>query len=152
MQNRRRETGDTNASDEKPADAKPVRLPEHDKLSIYFNLDNGTGRIRGMFTQGNEAAVPLFRKWLIPFHDLGADTVSLANTGSTDHISFEAVGLPGFEFMQDPIEYMSRSHHSNQDVFDRIPEDDLKQAAVIMAAFTYNAAMMDQRFPRKTAE
>jgi carboxypeptidase Q len=139
-------------NDAKPADAKPVRLPEHDKLSVYFNLDNGTGRIRGIFTQGNEAAVPLFRKWLIPFHDLGADTVSLANTGSTDHISFEAVTLPGFEFMQDPIEYMTRSHHSNQDVFDRVPEDDLKQAAVIMAAFAYNAAMMDQRFPRKAAE
>ena len=143
---------DTKASDEKPTDAKPVRLPEHDKLSVYFNLDNGTGRIRGIFTQGNEAAVPLFRKWLTPFHDLGADTVSLANTGSTDHVSFEAVTLPGFEFMQDPIEYMSRSHHSNEDVFDRVPEDDLKQAAVIMAAFAYDAAMMDQRFPRKAAE
>ncbi len=142
-------------SDAKTADAKPqaiVRLPEHDKLSIYLNLDNGAGRIRGVFTQGNEAAVPLFRKWLIPFHDLGAETVSLANTGSTDHISFEAVGLPAFEFMQDPIEYMSRTHHSNQDVFDRIPEDDLKQASVIMAAFAYNAAMMEQRFPRKPAE
>jgi carboxypeptidase Q len=143
---------DAKTADAKPADAKPVRLPEHDKLSVYFNLDNGTGRIRGIFTQGNEAAVPLFRKWLIPFHDLGADTVSLANTGSTDHISFEAVTLPGFEFMQDPIEYMSRSHHSNEDVFDRVPEDDLKQAAVIMAAFAYNAAMMDQRFPRKATE
>jgi carboxypeptidase Q len=149
------EKKDAAKTDQPAADAKPspaVRLPEHDKLSIYFNLDNGAGRIRGVFTQGNEAAVPLFRKWLIPFHDLGADTVSLANTGSTDHISFEAVGLPGFEFMQDPIEYMSRSHHSNEDVFDRIPEDDLKEAAVIMAAFTYNAAMMDQRFPRKAAE
>ena len=145
----------TPRADAKTADAKPqaiVRLPEHDKLSIYFNLDNGAGRIRGVFTQGNEAAVPLFRKWLIPFHDLGAETVSLANTGSTDHISFEAVGLPAFEFMQDPIEYMSRTHHSNQDVFDRIPEDDLKQASVIMAAFAYNAAMMEQRFPRKPAE
>ncbi len=144
--------GETKVSGDKPADAKPVRLPEHDKLSVYFNLDNGTGRIRGIFTQGNEAAVPLFRKWLVPFHDLGADTVSLANTGSTDHISFEAVTLPGFEFMQDPIEYMTRSHHSNEDVYDRVPEDDLKQAAVIMAAFAYDAAMMDQRFPRKAAE
>ncbi|HKD37367.1 MAG TPA: M20/M25/M40 family metallo-hydrolase, partial [Pirellulales bacterium] len=109
-------------SEAKAAEAKPaaiVRLPEHDKLSIYLNLDNGAGRIRGVFTQGNEAAVPLFRKWLVPFHDLGAETVSLANTGSTDHISFEAVGLPAFEFMQDPIEYMSRTHHSNEDVFDR---------------------------------
>jgi Zn-dependent M28 family amino/carboxypeptidase len=142
-------SADAKSPEAKAADAKPVRLPEHDKLSVYFNLDNGTGRIRGIFTQGNEAAVPLFRKWLVPFHDLGADTVSLANTGSTDHISFEAVTLPGFEFMQDPIEYMTRSHHSNQDVFDRVPEDDLKQAAVIMAAFAYDAAMMDQRFPRK---
>jgi hypothetical protein len=149
-------TSDSKPGDSKPsADAKPappIRLPEHDKLSIYFNLDNGTGRIRGVFTQGNEAAMPLFRKWLIPFHDLGAETVSLASTGSTDHVSFEAVGLPGFEFMQDPIEYMTRSHHSNQDVFDRVPPDDLKQAAIIMAAFVYDAAMMEQRFPRKSSE
>jgi carboxypeptidase Q len=131
--------------------AKPVLTvgPEHEKLSAYFNLDNGTGKIRGVYLQGNEAVRPIFRQWLTPFRDLGASTLSIANTGGTDHLSFDAVGLPGFQFIQDEIEYSSRTHHSNQDVFDRIQADDMKQAATIMAAFIYNTAMREEKLPRK---
>ena len=123
--------------------------PEHTRLSAYFNLDNGTGRIRGIHCQGNEQTVPIFRDWLMPFGDLGASTITLSNTGGTDHLSFDAVGLPGFQFIQDPIEYGTRTHHSNQDVYDRLQADDLKQAAVLMAAFVYNAAMAEEKLPRK---
>jgi hypothetical protein len=126
-----------------------VKLPDYEKLSVYFNLDNGTGKIRGVYAQGNEAAIPVFRNWLAPFSDLGANTVTIANTGSTDHISFDQVGLPGFQFIQDPIEYMSRTHHTNQDVYDRAQAADLKQASTILAAFLWDAAQMDERFPRK---
>ncbi len=131
---------------------KIVKGPDYEKLSVYFNLDNGTGKIRGIYAQGNEAAVPLFKQWLAPFADLDAKTISMSNTGSTDHISFDAIGLPGFQFIQDPIEYSSRTHHSNEDVYDRIQADDLKQASTIMAAFVWNAANMDDRFPRKPLE
>jgi len=126
-----------------------VRGPEYDKLSVYFNLDNGAGKIRGIYMQGNEGARPLFTKWLEPFHSLGAETVTVSRTGSTDHISFDAIGLPGFEFLQDPLDYSTRTHHSNQDVFDRIQAYDLKEAATVMAAFAYNAAMIDEKMPRK---
>ena len=126
-----------------------VRKPEYDRFAGYFNLDNGSGRIRGVFAQENAGAWAVFRDWLAPFRDLGAETVTLANTGGTDHLAFDAIGLPGFQFIQDPIEYMSRTHHSNADVYDRIVEDDLKQAAVIMASFVYNAAMADEKLPRK---
>src|SRR5262249_53054863 len=126
-----------------------IRGAEYEKLSAYFNLDNGAGKIRGVYLQNNEAVRPLFRKWLDPFRDLGAETLSLSNTGGTDHLSFDAIGLPGFEFIQDPIEYSTRTHHSNQDLFDRVPADDLKQAATIIAAFVYHAAMEDQKLPRK---
>jgi Zn-dependent M28 family amino/carboxypeptidase len=129
--------------------AQLVKGPEYDKLSAYFNLDNGTGRIRGVFLQNNEAVRPIFRKWLTPFRDMGASTLSLANTGSTDHVSFDDIGLPGFQFIQDPVEYMTRTHHSNEDVFDRIQEDDVKQASVIMAGFIYQAAMADEKVTRK---
>lgn len=125
--------------------------PEYDKLSAYYNLDNGTGKIRGVYLQGNEAVRPIFREWLQPFKDLGATTLTISNTGGTDHLSFDAIGLPGFQFIQDQIEYETRTHHSNQDVFDRIQGDDLKQAATIMAAFLYNTAMRDERLPRKKA-
>jgi hypothetical protein len=125
--------------------------PEHEKLSGYFNLDNGTGKIRGVYLQGNPAVGPIFREWLQPFRDLGAATVSLTSTGGTDHLSFDGVGLPGFQFIQDPVEYPTRTHHSNQDLYDRLQADDLKQAAVIMAAFVYQTAMRDQRLPRKPA-
>ena len=130
--------------------AKPlIREAEYEKLSIYFNLDNGAGKIRGVYLQGNEAARPVFRKWIAPFADLGAATLTASNTGSTDHVSFDAVGLPAFQFIQDGLEYFSRTHHSNEDVYDRVPPDDLKQCATIMASFLYDAAMMDERFPRK---
>jgi len=124
--------------------------PEYEKLSAYYNLDNGTGKIRGIYLQGNEAVRTIFRDWLTPFRDLDAATLSLSNTGGTDHLSFDAIGLPGFQFIQDEIEYDTRTHHSNQDVFDRIQGDDLKQAATIMAAFLYNTAMREEKLPRKT--
>ncbi len=129
-----------------------VPKPEHEKFQAYFNLDNGTGKIRGIYLQGNEAARPIFRKWLQPFRDMGARTITIANTGGTDHQSFDGIGLPGFQFIQDEIEYETRTHHSNQDVFDRIQADDMKQAATIMATFVYNAAMMDGKIPRKPAQ
>lgn len=128
---------------------KLVEGPEYEKLSGYFNLDNGTGKIRGVYMQGNDQVRWIFAKWLQPFRDLGAETLTISNTGGTDHLSFDAIGLPGFQFIQDEIEYSSRTHHSNQDVFDRIQADDLKQAATIMAAFVYQTAMMDQKLPRK---
>ena len=134
-----------------PAGPTLVTKPEYEKLSGYFNLDNGTGKIRGVYLQGNEAIRPLFRQWLAPFRDMGATTLSIANTGGTDHLSFDAIGLPGFQFIQDEIEYDTRTHHSNQDVFDRIQADDMKQAATIMAAFVYNTAMRDEKLPRKPA-
>jgi hypothetical protein len=139
-----------------PTSAAPRRgtlttKPEYEKLSAYFNLDNGTGRIRGVYMQGNDAVRPLFRRWLMPFADMGAQTLTLANTGSTDHVSFDDIGLPGFQFIQDTIDYGTRTHHSTQDTFERIQEDDLKQAAAIMAAFVYQTAMLDQRLPRKPA-
>lgn len=99
--------------------------------------------------QGNAAVRPIFEEWLKPFADLGAKTLTMSNTGGTDHLSFDRIGLPGFQFIQDEIEYDTRTHHSNQDVFDRIQADDMKQAATIMAAFVYQAAMMDDKFPRK---
>jgi carboxypeptidase Q len=130
--------------------AKKIKAgPEYDKLSAYYNLDNGTGRIRGVYLQGNEAVRPIFRQWLQSFRDLGAATLTAANTDGTDHLSFDAIGLPGFQFIQDEIEYETLTHHSNQDVFDRIQGEDLKQAATIMAAFLYNTAMLDEKLPRK---
>jgi hypothetical protein len=126
-----------------------VKKPAHDKLSAYFNLDNGTGKIRGVYLQGNESVRPIFRQWLQTFRDMGAATLTISNTGGTDHLAFDAVGLPGFQFIQDEIEYDTRTHHSNQDVFDRIQADDMKQAATVMAAFVYQTAMRDQKLPRK---
>ena len=128
-----------------------ARKPGYERLSAYFNLDNGTGKIRGIYLQNNEAARVLFRSWLLPFRDLGAETVSYASTSATDHVSFDAIGLPGFQFIQDDIEYWTRTHHANMDVFDRAVADDLKQASVIMAAFVYQAAMRDEKIPRKPA-
>jgi hypothetical protein len=144
-------SGDDNSNQRRAAGSARtlVRKPEYDKLAAYFNLDNGSGRIRGIFAQENAGAWALFRGWMAPFRDLGAETVTLATTGSTDHISFDAIGLPGFQFIQDPIEYMSRTHHSNADVYDRIAADDLKQAAVIMASFVYHAAVADEKLPRR---
>jgi hypothetical protein len=123
--------------------------PAHAKLSAYFNLDNGTGKIRGVYLQGNDAMRPIFRAWLAPFADLGASTLAQSNTGGTDHLSFDAVGLPGFQFIQDPLEYDTRTHHYSMDVYDRVQEEDMKQASVIMASFVYHAAMRDEKLPRK---
>jgi hypothetical protein len=133
------------------AQAAPVlvKMAEYDQLAGYFNLDNGTGKIRGVYLQGNDSVATLFRQWLAPFKDLGAETLSLSNTGGTDHLSFDGIGLPGFQFIQDEIEYDTRTHHSNMDVFDRIQGDDMKQAATIMAAFVYQTAMRDEKLPRK---
>lgn len=128
-----------------------TKLPGYEKLSAYFNLDNGGGKIRGIYLQNNEAARSLFRAWLRPFRDLGAETVSLANTGGTDHLPFDQIGLPAFQFIQDELEYNTRTHHGNMDVADRVIADDLKQASVIMAAFVYQAAMRDEKIPRKPA-
>ena len=141
---RRTRTGSTNATTR-----KLIRERDYEKLSAYYNLDNGTGKIRGVYMQGNEGVRSLFRKWLQPFYDLGAETLTPSNTGGTDHLSFDAIGLPGFQFIQDPIDYETRTHHSNEDVYDRIQADDMKQAATIMAAFLYNTAMMDEKVPRK---
>jgi carboxypeptidase Q len=123
--------------------------PEQKKVSAYFNLDNGTGKIRGIYDQGNKAVIPVFSKWFEPFNDLGAATVTSHNTGATDHLSFDAVGIPGFQFIQDPIEYETRTHHSNMDTYDHLMLDDLKQAATIVAAFVYNTAMRSEKLPRK---
>lgn len=122
---------------------------EHSRISAYYNLDNGTGRIRGIYLQGNDAARPLFEAFLKPFADLGASTVTIRDTGGTDHLSFDAVGIPAFQFIQDPIAYDTRTHHSNMDLNEHALEADLKQAAVILAAFVYNTAMRNEMIPRK---
>ena len=128
----------------------PLTLkPEQSKVSAYFNIDNGTGKIRGVYLQENEAVRPIFHAWMQPFDDLGMNTLTMRNTGGTDHLSFDAVGIPGFQFIQDPVEYDSRTHHSNMDVYERIQREDMMQAAVIMAAFVYDAAMRDTMLPRK---
>jgi carboxypeptidase Q len=123
--------------------------PDHEKISAYYNLDNGTGKIRGIYLQGNEQLRSVFRTWLVPFADLEASTVTASNTGGTDHQSFDGIGIPGFQFIQDPLEYDTRTHHSSMDVFERIQEEDVKQAAVIMAAFVYNTSMRDEKLARK---
>jgi hypothetical protein len=123
--------------------------PDHAKLSAYFNVDNGTGKIRGIYAQENAAVVPIFEKWLEPLKDLGATTVTMRNTRGTDHESFDAVGLPAFQFVQDEVEYETRTHHTNQDVYERLQADDLIQASVVLATFVWQAAERDERLPRK---
>lgn len=123
--------------------------PEHARLAGYFNVDNGSGKIRGVYLQGNDAMRPIFQAWLKPFEDLGATTISIRNTGGTDHLSFDAVGLPGFQFIQDSLEYDSRTHHSNMDVYDRVQRADMMQMAAIVTSFVYNAANRDELLPRK---
>ena len=122
---------------------------DYDRFSAYFNMDNGSGRFRGIHAQENLAAVPIFEAWLAPFHDVGATTVASRNTGSTDHVSFDRVGLPGFQFIQDRLDYFSNVHHSNLDTWDHVEPEDLKQAAAIVASFAYHAAMREDRLPRK---
>lgn len=123
--------------------------PAQKKISAYYNLDNGTGKIRGIYLQGNEQVAEIFRGWLEPFHDLEANVVTLKNTGGTDHLAFDGSGIPAFQFIQDPIAYSSRTHHSNMDNWDHLVEDDLKQAATIVAAFVWNTSQRDEKLPRK---
>jgi hypothetical protein len=126
-----------------------VIKPEHAKLDAYFNLDNGTGKVRGIYAQDNAAVVPIFESWLTAVHDLGATTVTMNNTGSTDHVPFDEVGLPGFQFIQDQVEYRERTHHTNYDTYERLQKDDLMQAAVVMATFVWETANRPDMLPRK---
>ncbi len=130
-------------------DGQNVPNAAHEKFSAYYNIDNGTGKIRGIYTQGNDAAKPIFEEWFKPFHDMGAETITIRNTGGTDHQAFDGVGLPGFQFIQDPIDYGTRTHHTNMDVYERLQEADLKQMAVIVASMVYHTAMRDEKIPRK---
>jgi len=130
---------------------KLVTKPDYSKFSAYYNMDNGTGQFRGVYLQGNADAAPIFRAWMLPFTDWGVSTLTMNNTGGTDHLSFDGIGLPGFQFIQDPIEYDTRTHHSNQDNYDRLLPQDLQRNSVIMAAFVYQTAMMDAKIPRKPA-
>jgi hypothetical protein len=130
--------------------AGPLEVkPEQKLVSAYFNVDNGTGKIRGVYTQGNTAIGPIFAQWIAPLKDLGVTTITNRNTGGTDHLSFDAVGVPGFQFIQDDMDYESRTHHSNEDTVERLQPADLKQIAVVEAIFLYNAAQRDQMLPRK---
>jgi carboxypeptidase Q len=130
--------------------AGPIETkPEWKTLDVYFNVDNGTGKIRGVYLQGNAAEEPIFRQWIKPLRDLGVSTITMRNTGGTDHLSFDAVGLPGFQFIQDPMDYESRTHHSNMDTYERLQSADLAQIATVEALFLYNAAMRDEMMPRK---
>lgn len=122
---------------------------EHGKLSAYYNMDNGTGAIRGIYLQGNEATRQLFEEWFTPFHEINAETITSRNTGGTDHLAFDGVGLPGFQFIQDPIDYGTRTHHTNMDLFERLQAADMRKNAVIIAAMVMQTANMDQRMPRK---
>ncbi len=133
------------------ADPETMQVkPGHATLSGYFNMDNGTGAIRGVYLQGNEAVRPVFAAWMAPFRNMGMTTLTIRNTGSTDHVPFDEVGLPGFQFVQDPLEYSSHSHHSNMDLYERIQPEDMMKNAVIIASFVYHAANRDDLLPRKT--
>jgi hypothetical protein len=123
--------------------------PEHARIAGYFNMDNGGGAIRGVFLQGNDAVRPVFAAWMEPLRSLGMTTLSIRSTGSTDHIPFDEVGLPGFQFIQDPLEYGADSHHSNNDLYERIQPEDLMKNAAIVASFVYHAAVRDELLPRK---
>lgn len=124
--------------------------PDFDKFAAYFNMDNGSGKYRGIYLQENELVRPIFEEWLKPFEDMGCSTITIRNTSGTDHLSFDRVGLPGFQFIQDAIEY-DRGYHTVMDTFERLVMDDLKQNAIITASFVYNAAMRDAKLPRKPA-
>jgi carboxypeptidase Q len=131
-------------------DARYEFKPEYEKFAGYFNFDYGSGRIRGVYLQGNEAVRPIFRAWLEPFKDLGASTLSLANIGAADHVSFDEIGLPGFEFIRDYMEgNNTRAPHTNMDTYDHVLADDLKQSVAVAASFIFNLAMRDEKLPRK---
>ncbi len=123
--------------------------PEQKLLSAYFNIDYGPGRIRGVYLEGNAAVRSIFDRWIAPLKDLGVTTLSIRGIGSTDHISFDAVGIPAFQFIQGQLDYESRAHHSNMDTYERLQPGDLQQVATVEAIFAYNAAMRDQMLPRK---
>ena len=123
--------------------------PEHAKLDAYLNLDNGSGKIRGVYLQGNDAARPCFQSMLAPFNDMGARTLTLKNTGGTDHLSFDAVGLPGFQFIQDPLDYGTVTHHSDMDTYSHAVPEDLMQASAVIATLVYDIANKPEMFPRK---
>jgi carboxypeptidase Q len=133
----------------KKAAGPPELKPDQQKISAYFNLDNGTGKIRGIYLQQNAAEGPIFEQWIEPLKDLGVGTITMRNTGGTDHEAFDSVGIPGFQFIQDSLDYGSRTHHSNMDTYERLQPDDLAQAATVEAIFVYNTAMRDQMLPRK---
>jgi hypothetical protein len=134
--------------DRKPAGPIETK-PEYQKISGYFNLDNGSGRIRGIYLQDNAAVAPIFAQWIEPLKDLGVTIMSMRNTGGTDHEAFDAIGIPGFQFVQDRLDYGSRTHHSNMDTYERLQPEDLAQAAAVETIFVYNTAMRDQMLPRK---
>jgi len=136
------------SENDRPRQGELILRPEHAGLAAYFNVDNGSGRIRGVYAEENAAVRPIFGAWLEPFVDLGADTVTLRKTGGTDHGSFQAVGLAGFQFIQDELDYSSRTHHTHLDTYEHVQAEDLKQASVIVAAFAYHAAMRDEPLPR----
>ncbi len=129
--------------------ATMVLKPDHAKVAAYFNSDNGTGRVRGVWLQGNLAVQPIFAQWIAPLEDLGVVALAPRSVTSTDHVSFDNVGLPGFQFMVDRLEYQSRTHHSTMDVYDRVQRDDMIQQATVIAVFAYDAAMRDEKLPRK---
>ena len=128
---------------------KLERARDYGNFAAYFNLDNGGGKIRGVYAQENVEVAPIFESWLKPFNDVGASIVTQRNTGSTDHVSFDRIGLPGFQFVQDGLDYFTNVHHSDLDVLDHIVAEDLKQASAIVASFAYNAAMRPEKLPRK---
>jgi len=128
---------------------KQFKQPMHDQFAGYFNVDNGTGAIRGVYLQKNQAVAPIFTAWMAAFNDPRMRTLTANNTGGTDHLSFDAVGLPGFQFIQDPVDYGSRTHHSNMDVFERLVPGDMKHNAAVVATFVYLTANRDQKLPRK---
>ena len=132
-------------------DAETMKLTkEQEKVSAYYNIDNGTGRIRGIYLQGNDRVEPIFKEWFSPFKDIiDHTTLTISNTGGTDHLGFDAIGIPGFQFIQDPIEYRTRTHHTNMDTYERLVMDDLKQMAVIVASFVYNTSQRDEKLPRE---
>jgi Zn-dependent M28 family amino/carboxypeptidase len=131
-------------------DPKTMKLTSaHATLSGYFNLDNGSGKIRGVYLQNHDAMRPLFADWLAPFRDLGVNTITIRNTGGTDHLSFDAVGLPGFQFIQDPLDYSTVTHHSSMDVYDHAIAGDLMQCSAVIAAIVYDAATRKEMLPRK---
>lgn len=123
--------------------------PEYDKISGYFNYDNGSGRIRGIYIQENFQVKPIFEAWMEPLRDLGVTTIALQSTEGTDHLPFDWIGIPGFQFVQDPIDYVPQVHHTNQDNVNHCLHEDLIQSAIVMASFVYHTAMREEKLPRK---